>query len=191
MHSMTRRIAWTLAAAAGLALASTDLTAQQSPAVSIEPYVGYGFYGSLPDGPNIEGAPIYGGRLGVAVSPRWGVYGRFQTSNPDVTFTSATLPGAGFQSGSSQRVSQWAAGVEYDVIPVNTAPIPITFNLGAGQAQYEFADDDLAVNLGLSSAIQLAPALGVRLGASNFVSDYRGNGLTHQLFLTAGAELSF
>jgi len=186
----------TLFATAILALAAAaPLAAQQSPAqrISAEPYVGYNFFGSLP-GTNAElGATVaYGARLGFQLAPQWSAFGNFQRSNPEVTVTTGALP-IEFAAG-NLNVDQWAAGVEFSYVPRGGAEgmLPIQIEAGLGQTRYQNANNDLAVKLGVSSALQLSPNLAVRYGVDDYISNYRGDqGVVNQFTARIGAELRF
>jgi Outer membrane protein beta-barrel domain len=181
----------TALAAAVLALPAAAQTAQ--PRISVMPYVGYGFYGSLPDGGPELGADVsYGGRAAYALSPRWGVFGSFQRSTPDVN------------GGADATVDHWSAGVEFSYAPRQGAEgiLPLMVEVGLGQARYDFPSavpglsgakiNDLAGNIGVSSALALSPNLAVRWGVNDYISSFDGDrGLTNQIFAQVGAELSF
>jgi hypothetical protein len=164
--------------------------AQEAPKrLSVEPYVGYGFFGGLPEnGPELEAAVAYGGRAAFQLAPQWAVFGSYQRSNPE------QVTGVLIQD---ITVDHWAGGVEFSYAPRGGAEgmLPIMLEAGLGQARYEgFAsgnESDLAVKLGISSALQLSPNLGVRYGADDYISNFRDNGITNQIFVRVGAELSF
>jgi hypothetical protein len=186
----------TLFATAILALAAAaPLAAQQSPMqrISAEPYIGYNFFGTLPDaGANLEGAVAYGARIGYQLAPQWSLYGNYQRSTPDITWTGA-VPTIAPQS---VNVDQWSAGVEFSYVPRGGAEgmLPIQLEAGLGQTRYGAAFDtnDLAVKLGVSSALQLSPNLAIRYGVDDYISNYRGDqGVVNQFTARIGAELRF
>src|SRR4051794_6639212 len=52
-------------------------------AFTVEPYVGYGFYGTLPDGgPKLGADAAYGVKGSLLLSPQLALTGTFQQSNP-------------------------------------------------------------------------------------------------------------
>lgn len=156
--------------------APTDAEAQMGGRLSVEPYVGYGFFGSLPAGyGELEADLAYGGRVAYQLRPQWAAFGNFQRSSPsDVT------------------VDHWSAGVEFSYVPRGGAEgmLPILMEAGLGQARYP-GDSDLAVNIGLASALRLSPRLAIRYGVNDYISNYDGEGIVNQIFVRVGAELTF
>jgi len=153
-------------------------SAQFGGRISVEPYVGYGFFGDLPESDaTLEGDLALGARVGYALAPQWGVFGYFQRSTP-----------------SEINVDHWSAGVDFSYVPRGGAEgmLPILLEAGLGQARYEGGSSDLAVNIGLASALQLTRNLAVRYGANDYISNYRnGDGIVNQIFVRVGAELTF
>jgi hypothetical protein len=159
--------------------------------LSVEPYAGYGFFGALP-GTNttLEADVAFGGRAGFQLAPQWGVFGNFQRSTPAVTGSLAGIPvGQG-----DLTVDHWSAGIEFSYVPRGGAEgmLPILLEAGVGQARYGGLNSDLAVNLGLASALQLTPNFGIRYGVNDYISNYRnGDGIVNQIFVRVGAEVTF
>jgi hypothetical protein len=180
----------------GAALAAAVLAlpaAAQTPRISVMPYVGYGFYGALPDGGPELGADVaFGGRASYQLSPQLALYGNFQRSTPDVN------------GGADATVDHWTAGVELSYFPRQGAEgiLPLMFEAGIGQVRYDFPGSipgldgqevsDLVGNIGISSALALSPSLAVRWGVNDYISSFDGDrGITNQIFAQVGAELSF
>lgn len=157
--------------------------AQLGGRLSLEPYVGYGFFGSLPDGGGrLESDVAYGGRVGYHLSPQWSLFGNGQRSTPMLSDVREI------------NVDHWSAGIEFSYVPRGGAEgmLPILLEVGLGQARYEGGTNDLAVNLGIASALQLSPNLAIRYGANDYISNYRnGDGIVNQIFVRVGAELRF
>jgi hypothetical protein len=157
--------------------------------LSVAPYVGYGFFGTLPDGPRLEGAVAYGGRLAYQVAPQWALFASGQRSNPEV------------RGSGDAVVDHWSAGVEFSYAPRGGAEgiLPVTIEAGLGEARQEFRGllsnrqvNDLAVNLGIGSALELSPRLAIRYGANGYIFNFDGDrGVATQVFARLGAELSF
>ncbi|MEX2570075.1 MAG: hypothetical protein WD737_02150 [Gemmatimonadota bacterium] len=164
--------------------------AQLGGRLSAEPYVAYGFYGALPETTaSLEAGIAYGGRIAFRLVDQWAVFGNFQRSTPQVV---GNLPGVQVEGGELE-VDHWSGGIEFSYVPRGGASgmLPIQLEAGLGQARYEGGSADLAVNLGIASALQLSPNLAIRYGANDYVSNYRdGNGVEHQVFVRIGAELS-
>lgn len=175
-----------------LAFAAVPASAQVfgSQRISVEPYIGYGFFGDLPEaGPELEAAMAYGARAAYQFSPQWALFGNFQRSKPEVVnVTEAEV-----------TVDHWSAGVEFAYVPRGGAEgmLPILMEAGLGQARYDYGGlaggegSDLAMNLGLASALQLSPNFAIRYGANDYISNYAEEGITNQIFVHVGAELSF
>jgi hypothetical protein len=190
LTNMRKFLVFSILALSGIAAA--PLQAQLDGRVSVEPHVGYGFFGSLPGtGAELGGALALGARGSYHLSPQWSVFGNFQRSSPTVT---GTLP-AGFRvQGGEIDVDHWSAGVEFSYTPRGGAEgmLPVLLEAGLGQARYAGGHSDLAVNLGIASALQLSRNFGIRYGANDYISNYRdGNGVIHQIFVRVGAELTF
>ena len=169
-----------------LALGAAAPVAAQAPApprFSVEPYAAYGFFGRLPDGPRLEGELGYGGRVALRLGPQWSVFGNLQQSRPRIDGTNAR-----------QTVTHWSAGVEFAYVPRGGAEgmLPVLLEAGLGQARYENGPSDLAVKLGLASALSLAPRIAVSYGVEDYISNYRGDrGVVNQIFARIGVEIAF
>ena len=182
-----RKIGFMGAALAAAVLALPAAAQAGQPRISVMPYVGYGFYGALPDGGPELGADVsYGGRAAYQLSPQWAVFGNFQRSTPDVN------------GGADATVDHWSAGVEFSYFPRQGAEgiLPLMIEAGIGQARYDFPSgtkvNDLAGNIGVSSALVLSRSLAVRWGVNDYISNFDGDrGITNQIFAQVGAELSF
>jgi hypothetical protein len=174
----------------GVALAATAATAeaQLGGRLSAEPYVGYGFFGDLPDtNASLDASIAFGGRVGYQLSDQWGLYGNYQRSQPSLT---GTLAGLGDRD---LNVDHWSGGIEFSYVPRGGAEgmLPVLLEAGVGQARYSGLDSDFAVNLGIASAFQLSPNFAIRYGANDYISNYRGDGIVNQIFVRVGAELTF
>ena len=183
MERLMRKVLMTLGL---LGIASVPAHAQLGGRITVEPYVGYGFFGELPEtSASLEADLVYGGRVGYRFAPQWGVFGNFQRSTPDVT---GPL-GVGL---AEINVDQWSAGVEFSYVPRGGAEgmLPILLEAGLGQTRYEAGTNDLAVNVGLASALQLTPNVAIRYGANDYISNYRGDrGIVNQITVRVGVEL--
>lgn len=184
----------TLIALAVLSAAlAAPAAAQLGGRLSVEPYVGYGFFGELPDdGPTLEAAVAYGGRGAFQFSPQWALYGNFQQSKPEI--------GSGGFASPVLTVRHWSAGVEFSYVPRGGAEgmLPILLEAGLGQARYDAdfgplgSDNaDLAVNIGIASALQLSPRFAIRYGARDFISNWQDRGIANHVFVQVGAEFTF
>lgn len=173
-----------------LAAVTAPATAQLGGRITVQPYVGYGFYGSLPDdGARLESTLSYGGRLAYQMSDQFALFANGQRSKPKTGQIIET----------EVTVDHWSAGVEFSYVPRGGAEgmLPILLEAGLGQARYEWEglgdlkEDDLAVNLGLASALRMTPNFSIRYGVNDYISNYNSRGVTNQIFAQVGAELRF
>lgn len=186
---MTRRIVGSLAALSlALAALAAPAAAQMGGRLSVAPYVGYGFFGQLPDNiAEIKEAVAYGGRASYQFSDQFAFFGNFQRSDTE----RVDLVG-----GRDVTVDHWSAGIEFAYVPRGGAEgmLPVLLEAGLGQARYDGLganDSDLAVNLGIASTLQLSPRFGFRYGANDYISNFDGRGVTNQVFVHVGAEVTF
>jgi hypothetical protein len=88
-------------------------------------------------------------------------------------------------------VDHWSGGIEFSYVPRGGAEgmLPILLEAGLGQTRYRGGSNDLAVNVGLASALRLAPNLAIRYGANDYISNYRdGRGVVNHIFVHLGVE---
>jgi hypothetical protein len=180
----------------GLA-AATPVLAQTAGGISVEPHVGYGFFGTLPDGgPRIEPAVAYGGRVAYQFADQFAVFGTAQQANTTVD-NKVDVGGIRLPAGTHDaRVQHWSAGVEFSFVPRGGAErmLPILMEAGLGQARYRWAgetESDFAVNLGIGSALQLSRNFSIRYGANDYISNFAERGVANQIFVRVGGELTF
>lgn len=104
----------------------------------------------------------------------------------------------GFTGGNS-TVDHFSAGIEFDYAPRGGAEglIPVLLEAGVGQVRYQqggifgSSRSDLAANIGIGSAFRFTPNFGIRYGVNDYISNYRDEGITNQVFARIGAELRF
>ena len=165
-------------------------------AFTVEPYVGYGFYGTLPGGgPKLGADAAYGVKGSLLLSPQLALTGTFQQSNPRV------------DEGDRARVQHWSAGAQFNYAPRQGAEgIPVVaLEAGVGQVRYDFPvfdagygldgrfkENDVAANVGISSGIQLGRSLAVTYGVNDWISNFEGDrGMVNQVFARVGAQIRF
>lgn len=182
---MMKRSLLTLAVAIAAAVVATPASAQFGGRVSVMPYVGYGFMGSLPETDvELEADIAFGARAAYHLSPQFSVFGNFQRSTPEVT--------SGNTTGGSTDLDHWSAGVEFSYVPRGGAEgmLPVLLEAGLGQTRYE-GRSDIAANIGIASRLQLTPMVGVRYGVNDYISNYNGDGIVNHIYVHVGAELTF
>jgi hypothetical protein len=182
----------TFGLAMGLVVAAAPAQAQLGGRLSAEPFVGYGFFGDIPESnAELEADLAYGGRVAYELAPQWAVFGTVQRSTPTVA---GNFVGFEIEDG-EVTVDHWSAGVEFSYVPRGGAEgmLPILLEAGLGQARYSGDVSDLAVNIGIASALQLSDNLAIRYGANDYISNFgeNDNGVVNQIFVRVGAELSF
>ncbi|MQA89597.1 MAG: hypothetical protein GEU90_05115 [Gemmatimonas sp.] len=183
-----------LGLAFGLITTASPAEGQLDGRLSAEPFVGYGFFGELSDSDvELEADLMLGGRVAYELAPQWSVFGTVQRSSPSV---SGSIGPVEIEEGEIV-VYHWSVGGEFSYVPRGGAEgmLPILIEAGIGQARYEdpFDFSDLAVNLGIASALQLSDFVAVRFGANDYISNYGESdfGVVNQVFVRVGAELSF
>jgi hypothetical protein len=182
---------WALLAPIGVVmLTALPAEAQLGGRLTIEPYVGYGFFGSLPEtSGELEADLSIGGRVGFHLAPQWAVFANAQRSSPEVT---GTLGGVDVEDG-ELTVDHFSAGVEFSYVPRGGAEgmLPILLEAGIGQTRYDGGANDTAVNLGIASALRLSSNFAIRYGANDYISNYRGgDGIVNHVVVRVGAEVS-
>lgn len=179
--------ALTLAAAG----ATTPASAQLGGRVSVMPYVGYGFLGSLPGtSAELEADVAFGGRAAYQFSPQFAFFGNYQRTTPEVT---GSLPGGIDIEGGEMNLDHWSAGVEFSYVPRGGAEgmLPLLIEAGLGQARYEGGESDIAANIGVASRLQLTPMFGVRYGANDYISNFQEEGIVNHVYVHVGGEVTF
>ncbi|HEX2189748.1 MAG TPA: hypothetical protein VHG51_12655 [Longimicrobiaceae bacterium] len=159
--------------------------------LAVEPSVGWGFFGTLPDTrARLEGGWAYGARAAIRPLARWGVYGHVQRSRPQLL---GQLPFTGVDSGDRITVEHWSAGLEYSYHRWETGAeaLPLVLQAGIGRTSYEGGPSDAAVSLGVSGGVPFAPGVSLRYGINDYLSNYDGGaGWVNQVFARIGLELS-
>jgi hypothetical protein len=185
---MMKRSLLTIAMVLMAGFAASPASAQLGGKLSVMPYVGYGFLGSLPEsgGLALEADIAFGGRASYALSPQFAVFGNFQRTTPEISEDDVG-------TGESINVDHWSAGVEFSYVPRGGAEgmLPILLEAGLGQARYEGGANDIAANIGVASVIQLNPMFGIRYGANDYISNYNDEGIVNHVYVHVGGELTF
>lgn len=185
-----KKTIWSGAVLLSAALAAPP-PAEAQGVVAVEPSVGWGFFGTLPDTrARLEGGWAYGARAAIRPLPRWGVYGHAQRSRPRLL---GQLPFGSAESGDRVTVDHWSAGLEYSYHrwDARGESLPLVLQAGLGRAMYEGGPSDLAANVGISGGARLAPRVALRYSLNDYVSNYDGDrGWVNQVFARVGLELS-
>lgn len=170
--------------------AASPATAQLGGRLSVMPYVGYGFLGSLPGtDAELEADIAFGGRASYQLSPQFAVFGNFQRTTPEVT---GSVGGIEVDEGEI-NLDHWSAGVEFSYVPRGGAEgmLPVLLEAGLGQTRYGGGDSEIAANVGVASVIQLNPMFGIRYGANDYISNFRDEGIVNHVYVHVGAEVTF
>ena len=199
----------------GLALAGAPLRAQQTsraPAFEFAPYAGYMLFGDMLKGPlgtslsNANGM-VYGAQLGIALSKNVALVGNVAHSNANLR---VGLPILGGISLANSSVWLYDGGLQLSMPLGTTRGLPLTpfAQVGAGALHYTVEKSivranasNFAFNAGLGADLALAPNVGLRLMAKDYVGkfDFKeatglgvGDGkLSHNIALSAGVKVAF
>lgn len=163
------------------------LAAQSGGRVHLAPFAAVGVFGDLPDDSRLRAAPAYGLRASLRVDGGWALFGSFQRARPGVE-----EPGSVLGAGPRVRVDHWSVGVAHAYRPDGKPrALPLVVEAGAGQARYGGSGHaDLAVVLGMGSALLLDERAALRFGATSHVSRFHGLGSANQLFLHLGLDVA-
>lgn len=169
-----------------LALAA-PLAAQTGGRVHLVPFAAYGLFGSLPDDTRLRRAPAYGLRASLGAGAGWALFGSYQRARPAVAEAGSVLG-----AGPRVRVDHWSVGVEHAYRPAGKPrALPLVLEAGAGQARYGGGGNaDLAVVLGMGSALHLGERAALRFGVSGHISRFRGLGSANHRFLHLGLDVA-
>ena len=178
-------LTFALILAAGLS--ASPAAAQFGGRISLMPYVGYGFLGSLPDTEaELEADIAFGCRAAYQFSPQFAVFGNYQRTTPEVSIEDVG-------TGEEINLDHWSAGVEFSYVPRGGAEgmLPILLEAGLGQARFEDGPSEIAANVGIASAIQLHPMFALRYGANDYIFNYNDQGMVNHIYVHVGAEVTF
>jgi hypothetical protein len=186
-----KRSLFTFAMVLAAGLSASPAAAQFGGRISLMPYVGYGFLGSLPgSNAELESDIAFGGRASYQLSPQFAVFGNFQRTTPAVT---GSLP-VGIEVDQGEiDLDHWSAGVEFSYVPRGGAEgmLPLLIEAGLGQTRYSGGESDIAANIGVASTIQLNPMFGIRYGANDYISNFQEEGIVNHIYVHVGAEVTF
>lgn len=189
---------------------AAPLVAQErsGPSVSVTPYVGYMMFGDFFDGPlgtglTTKSAPVYGGQLGVGITPNLSLVGNvaYGTSKWQVR-----APIVGGISLGDAKVLLYDAGLQLK-LPVGASGLTPLVQVGAGAMRLS-VDNSLvkttgtsfAGNAGVGFDYQVGRAVGLKLMATDYIAkaDFReATGLpvdgkvAHNFVISAGVRLGF
>jgi hypothetical protein len=207
-----RNVVILAAAVAGSLLAAAPATAQSSArngkVLQVSPYAGYIRFGDYFEGPvgtsvSNANAPIYGGQLGLKLSPNVSLVGNVAYSKADVE---VDVPLLGGLSVGRSSVLLYDAGLQLDV-PAGSSPVAPFVQAGVGAIRYDveqsFLDaqaTNLAANVGVGADLALGRSAALRLMAKDYIGrfdfdeassfDVRGR-TAHSWAFTAGLRLDF
>lgn len=197
------------ASAVSLALASTA-PAQALPRVgmSVTPYAGYMIFGDFITGPvgtsiaNASG-PVFGAQLGVDLVPGVSLIGNVARASSDLQ---VGLPVIGGISVGKSTAWMYDGGLQLGV-PLAGRGLSPFLQIGAGAMRHDIDIGPVSThstaftaNVGLGADVRLAPSVGLRLLARDYIGKFDFKEATmldldgktsHNVALTAGVSLRF
>lgn len=203
--------------ASAFALAALPAAAQRAhrsaaaTSLSVSPYAGYMAFGTLVDGPlntslKSASAPVYGAQINLPLGNTLSIVGNVAYSEPDLSFG---IPILGSVSFGKSNVWLYDAGLQLSAPGYGKGDRGIFpfVQVGAGAMRYDvqFAGlsrtaTNAAYNAGIGADIPLAPNIGVRLVAKDYIGKFDFNEATsvnvdtkasHNVALSAGLKLGF
>lgn len=150
--------------------------------LSFSPYAGYMAYGRMLDGPVgtslvMKSNPVYGAQLGLAIAPNVALYGNVGYSKTNLQVGVPILGGVNVGNSS---VWMYDGGLQLD-IPTSSRSIVTPFvQAGAGAMHYDISAANLidvkttnfAWNAGAGLDVKLAPTVGMRLMAKDYIGRF-------------------
>jgi hypothetical protein len=200
-------LAAALTAAPALAQ-SRSTTVGNGKVLQVTPYAGYLRFGDYFEGPvgttlSNANAPVYGGQVGLKLSPNVALIGNVAYSKADVE---VGLPVLGGISVGQSSVLLYDGGLQLDV-PTGGLPLVPFVQAGVGAIRYDIKQSflntqatNLAANVGAGADIPLGRAAALRLMAKDYIgkfdfedaSTFDIEGRTaHNWAFTAGLRLDF
>ncbi len=179
--------------------------------LSVSPYAGYMTFGTLVDGPlntsvTSASAPVYGAQLNLPLGNTLSIVGNVAYTEPDLRFG---IPILGSISFGKSDVWLYDAGLQLSAPGYGSGDRGIFpfVQVGAGAMRYDVQFSGLsrtatnaAYTAGIGADIPLAPNIGVRLVARDYIGKFDFNEATsvdvetktsHNVALSAGLKLGF
>lgn len=184
---------------------------QPAPSISITPYGGFMTFGNLINGPlstslHSAAAPIYGFQVNFPLSNVVSVLGNIGYTEPDLR---AGIPIIGDVSVGKSSVWLYDAGLQLSAPGYGTGQRGIFpfVQVGGGAMRYDVQVSGLsrtatnaAFTAGIGADIPLAPSIGLRLAARDYIGKFDfndatslnvNNSTTNNVALSAGLKLGF
>jgi len=207
------------AAVAALALAALPASAQRvgvsrrqpAPSISISPYAGYMTFGNLINGPlstslHSSVSPVYGAQINLPISNEVSILGNLAYTEPDLR---AGIPIIGDVTVGKSSVWLYDAGLQLSAPGYGAGDRGIFpfIQAGAGAMHYDVQISGLdrtATNAafvgGVGVDVPLAPSIGLRFAARDYIGKFDFNdatgidattNTTNNVALSAGLKLGF
>ncbi len=187
------------------------ITRSPAASIAISPYVGYMTFGNLVDGPlstrlSSASAPVYGAQVNLPLSDVVSIVGNVAYTEPDLR---AGVPIVGDFSVGKSSVWLYDAGLQLSAPGYGSGGRGIFpfVQVGGGAMRYDVQVSGLsriatnaAFTAGIGADIPLAPNIGIRLAARDYIGKFDFNQATsldvntktsNNVALSAGLKLGF
>jgi hypothetical protein len=204
-------VAALVSAALPAAAQRAGISRQATPSIAISPYVGYMTFGTLINGPlstSLHSAvsPVYGAQVNLPLNNVVSILGNVAYTEPDLR---AGIPIIGDISVGKSSVWLYDAGLQLSAPGYGTGERGIFpfVQVGGGAMRYDVQVSGLsrtatnaAFTAGIGADIPLAPSIGLRFAARDYIGKFDfndatsldvNNSTTNNVALSAGLKLGF
>ena len=155
---------------------------QNGSVFQLTPYAGYMMFGKFLEGPvgtslSTKNSPMYGAQLGVQVAPNVALYGNVGYASTNLQVGAPIL---GHVNVGDSKVWMYDGGLQLDIPVSEFSPVKPFVQAGAGAMHYDIMAANLlnttatnfAWNAGAGFDIKVAPSIGIRLMAKDYVGKF-------------------
>lgn len=187
------------------------ISRQPAPSIAISPYAGYMTFGSLLNGPlstslHSAASPVYGAQVNLPLSNIVSILGNVGYTAPDLR---AGIPIIGDVSVGTSSVWLYDAGLQFSAPGYGSGERGIFpfVQVGGGAMHYGVqvaginrTATNAALTAGIGADIPLAPSIGLRFAARDYIGKFDfndatslnvNNSTTNNVALSAGLKLGF
>jgi hypothetical protein len=155
---------------------------QNGSVFQLTPYAGFMMFGKFLEGPvgtslSTKNSPVYGAQLGVQVAPNVALYGNVGYASTNLQVGAPIL---GHVNVGDSKVWMYDGGLQLDIPVSEFSPVKPFVQAGAGAMHYDIMAANLlnttatnfAWNAGAGFDIKVAPSIGIRLMAKDYVGKF-------------------